>query len=141
MFVSGQLSGCVDSCWRRPLMNWTSIEKVGLLCQMTTCLLRDDLELQADVLRSDSCPAGQQLGVKTTLRLLGSRDYQVSILFSAAVEGVWLTASEYHWKSSRKSESTPAHASIKWSSDSETGYGASPSCSYCYCITHSQLTS
>lgn len=74
MFVVEQQSGYVDLCWRRLLMNWMSIEKVGLLCQMTTCLLRDDLELQVDVLRSDSCPAGQQLGVKTLFRLLGLSD-------------------------------------------------------------------
>lgn len=51
-------------------MSWMSIGKVGLLCQMTTCLLPDDLEKQTDVLRSDSCPAGQQWESEDDLRLM-----------------------------------------------------------------------
>lgn len=90
MFVVEQQSGCVDSCCRRLLMSWTSIAKVGLLCQMTTCLLSDDLEVQTDMLRSDSCSARPMMKrMKTTFRLLASQDCQLEF-FSLAAENVWM---------------------------------------------------
>lgn len=94
MFDVGLQSGCVDSCWRRPLMNWMSIVKVGLLCQMTTCLLRDDPELQMDVLRSDSRSARPIMGREDDFEAAGfeglsSRSFSLGLLRWLA-NGVWM---------------------------------------------------
>lgn len=51
---------------------------------------------------------------------------------SPAARDAWMTVGSL--------KSTPTHASSKWSSDSETGYGAARACSCCYCITPNQLT-
>lgn len=92
MFDVGQQSGCVDSCWRRLLTSWTSIVKVGLLCQMTTCLLRDDLEPQMDVLRSDSRSARPIMGREDDFETAGfeglsSRSFSLGLL-SCLANGV-----------------------------------------------------